>query len=263
MPASYLRLWRRFVVLAVVREAEYRLNFVISVLEGLAQLGLAVVAVALLYRYTDEISGWSAAEALLLLGIYRAMDGLLALQIAPNLMRIPGYVGRGDLDYLLLRPVASQFLVSLRWLNLPEAANVLIGLGVAVYAGQQAGVAWSPAGVLAAALLAACGLVVLYSLWLGSVTLAFWLIDVEPLGYLFYDLWQTARYPVGYFKGLLRAVLTFVLPVAFATTFPAQALLGAIEPGLLLTGVGLAALALFGAHRFWRYAVQHYASASS
>ena len=263
MLLRYLRIWRRFIIMAFVREAEYRANFVVSVLEGFAQLGLAVLTFALVYSYTDEVAGWSAAEALMLVGIYRAMDGLLALQIAPNMTRVSEYVNEGELDFILLRPVSSRFLVSLRWLHLPEAANVVIGLALAIYAGQRAGVDWTLTGVLFAAALALCGLVLLYCVWFFSVTFAFWLVQVDPLGYLFYDAWQTARYPVSYFKGPVRVLLTFAFPVAFATTFPTQALLGDVEPRLLLTGVALAVLALLGTHLFWNYAVRHYSSASS
>lgn len=68
---------------------------------------------------------------------------------------------------------------------------------------------------------------------------------------------------MGYFQGWLRVLLTFVLPVAFATTFPPQALLGEFDPHLLLVGFGLAATALLASNRFWNYAVRHYSSASS
>ncbi len=62
---------------------------------------------------------------------------------------------------------------------------------------------------------------------------------------------------------MVRAVLTFVIPVAFATTFPAQALLGSIDPRYLLAGIGLAVAGLLWTHLFWRIAVRHYGSASS
>lgn len=259
----YLRLWRRFVIMAFVREAEYRVNFAVSVLEGIAQLALALLTFALLYRYTDTVAGWSADEALMLVGVYRAMDGLLALQVAPNMIRAANYVSRGELDFILLRPVSSRFVVSLRWLQLPEAVNVLIGLALAWWAGERAGVEWSLAGILSAAAFAACGLVLLYCLWFLSVTFTFWLVRTASISYLFYDAWQTARYPVSFFKGAVRAILTFAIPVAFATTFPTEALLGRADGRLLLAGLLLTAAALAGTQRFWDYAVRHYSSASS
>ena len=249
--------------MAWVREAEYRANLLVGVLEGLAQLGLAVLAFLLLYSFTDEVAGWSRAEALMLVGVYRVVDGVLALQVAPNMLAIGGYVRRGEMDFMLLRPVDTQFLVSLRWLQPPEAMNILIGVVLAAYAGERAGVEWSAGGVLAAALFALCGVVLLYCVWFFTVTFSFWLVQVDALELLFYTGWETARYPVGYFRGLVRALLTFAFPVAFATTFPTQALLGELDPRLLLAGVVLAALALMGTHRFWGYAVRHYSSASS
>lgn len=259
----YARLWRRFVVTAFVREAEYRVNFLLGVGEGLAQLALAVVTILLLYRFTDSVAGWSRAQVLLLVGIYRVVDGLIALQVAPNMLALSGYIRDGEMDFLLLRPVSSQFLVSLRLLSLPDAVNVLIGLALTVYAGNSAGVHWSIAGIGAAVLFGGCGLLVLYAVWLATVTCAFWLVQVDTLDTLFYGVFETARYPVSFFKGPVRALLTFAVPIAFATTFPAQALLGRADPRMLAVGLLLAMLALYGAHRFWRFAIRHYSSASS
>ncbi len=259
----YLRLWRRFAIIAFVRETEYRANFLIGVGEGVAQLALAVLTFLLLYRFTDNVAGWSRAQALVLVGIYRIADGLIELQIAPNMFAISGYIRRGEMDFLLLRPVSGQFLASLRTLQLPEAVNALIGLALTIYAGNAAGVHWSVLGVAAAIIFGACGLVLLYALWFATVTLSFWLVQVDTLDTLFYSLFETARYPVSFFKGLVRALLTVAVPVAFATTFPAQALLGTADLRFLPVGLALAAGALVATHFFWRYAVRHYSSASS
>jgi len=259
----YLRLWRRFAIIAFVRETEYRANFLIGVGEGIVQLALAVFTFLLLYRFTDTVAGWSRAQVLLLVGIYRIADGIIGLQIAPNMLAISGYIRRGEMDFLLLRPVSSQFLTSLRTLELPEAVNALIGLALTIYAGNAAGVHWSALNVAAALTFGVCGLIVLYALWFATVTLSFWLAQVDTLDTLFYSLFETARYPVSFFKGVIRALLTFAVPVAFATTFPAQALLGRADPRLLPLGLALATGALVVTHLFWRYAVRHYSSASS
>lgn len=258
----YLRLWRRFVVLALVRETEYRASFLFSVFEGFAELAVAVLTFALLYQFTPGIAGWSAPEALALVGVYRVVDGLIALQVAPNLTRFGEYIGQGDLDFILIRPVSSRFLVSLRWLRPPEAVNVLVGMVLAVGAATRVGHGWSAVGVLTALILIGCGLILLYCLWFAIVTSAFWLVRTE-IHWLFYDVWQTARYPVDYFKGPIRAILTFALPVALATTFPTQALLGNADPRLIAPALLGAALALVATQWLWDFALRHYGSASS
>lgn len=263
MKMRYLRLWWRCVVIAAVGMLEYRFNFVVRVGFGLLELVLAVLTLGLIYGYTDYVAGWSQAEVLMLVGVYRIVSSLVTLQVAPNMLAVSGYVRRGDMDFLLLRPVSSRFLVSTRLMALPAAVNALIGVGLMVYAGNLAGVRWSAAGVVWALAFMLCGLVLLYCFWFFLVTFSFWLVEVDTLGELFYGVFETARYPVTYFKGFVRTLLTFAIPVAFATTFPTQALLGAADVQLLVAGVALAVLALACTHAFWNYAVRHYSSASS
>jgi ABC-2 type transport system permease protein len=259
----YLRLWRRFLAMAFARESEYRANVLVTLGEGIIQVALAVAVLQLIYRHSPEIAGWSWPEVLLLAGVYRTIEGLIAMQVAPNMLAVGELIRRGDMDGLLLRPASSQFLVSARLVALPELANVLIGLGLTIYAGGLAGVAWRPADVALAAGFALCGLLLLYTLWFASVTLSFWLVQVDTIDQLFYAALEAARYPVSFFPSLARAVLTFVVPVAFATTFPSQALLGEAEGHMLLVGAGLTALGLAATSWFWRYALRHYSSASS
>ncbi len=259
----HLRLWRRFVLLSLAQEAEYRANLLLGVGAGLAQMALAVLTFALIYRFTDRVGGWSLPHVLVLVGIYRIVDGLIAVQLAPNLWAITGYIRSGEMDHLLARPVSSQFLVSLRLLRPAEGVNVLIGLALVLYAAPAAGVHWTALGVAEAVAFGLCGLALLYSLWFATVTLAFWLVQVDTLATLFYAVFEAARYPVSFFRGGVRTLLTVVIPVAFATTFPTQALLGTVDHRLLLLGVVLAAAALGATHLFWSYAVGHYASASS
>jgi len=259
----YLRLWRRFVLMAVARETVYRTSFLLSVGEGLAQLALALLTVAIVYRFTTTVAGWSQAQVFLLVGIYRVMDGLISVQVAPNMFELPHAINGGDLDFVLVSPVSSQFLVSLRRLALTEVPSLLIGLGLTVYAGNLAGVRWSIGAVAEATGLGLCGLLVLYALWFALETCSFWLVGNSSLNMLFYSVFEAARYPLSFFGGRVRTLLTFIIPIAFATTFPAEALLGRADGRLLPIGLALAAGALIMTHLFWHYAVQHYASASS
>jgi len=260
----YPRLWRRLLITAIVREAEYRVSFLLAVVEGIVQVGLVALTFELLYQFTGELAGWTRDQVLVLVGVYRIADGLISCQVAPNMLALPDYVRTGELDFQLLRPASSQFLVSTRRFALAEAVNVLIGLGVVAVAGARAGVAWNPLAVAAALVLLACGVVLLYALWFAIMTLSFWFVQLDTLDSLFAGLFEAARYPVAFFSGWARVLFTFAFPVAFATTFPTEALLGRgdVRPivglGLLLAAAGLA-----GSHLLWRQALRHYESASS
>jgi len=258
----YLRLWCRFVSIAFIRQAEYRTNFVINTAVSVLSLVLAVLTYEILYRFTSDVAGWSKAEALMLLGAFRLVQALIEMLIARNMWDVSKSIRSGDMDYLLLRPASSQFLATLQRIDLSEGVNILIGIGLIVYAGNMSDVEWSVARSGAAIALMTYGLALLYAFWCVSVTFAFWL-QGGPLESLFHWLIDAGRYPVSFFKGWIRVFLTFVFPVAFASTFPTQALLGVIDVRTLLGGAVLALLALWGTNRFWHFGVRHYSSASS
>src|SRR5688500_11004514 len=114
----YVRLWRRFLVNAAVRETEYRFSFALSTFEAVTRLALVWLTFGLIYRFTDGVAGWSQDEVLVLVGVFRIADGLIHTFIAPNMGRIPSDVRTGELDFHLLRPVDSQFFVSTRRMEL-------------------------------------------------------------------------------------------------------------------------------------------------
>lgn len=258
----YVRLWWRFAIMSLVREAEYRVSFAVSVLVGIISLAIAVLTYGVLYGYTEDVEGWSRAEVLMVLGCFRVAESLIELLVARNMWNIAEHIREGDMDYVLVRPVSSQFLASLRVVNPSEGVNALVGLGLVVYAGNMAGVEWSLERVAAALVFGICGLILLYSVWCLAVTFGFW-FQSGPLESVLFWLIDTGRYPVTFFKGWVRLFLMFIFPVAFASTFPAQALRGEINPRLLLAGILMASLSLVGTNRFWNYGVRHYSSASS
>jgi ABC-2 type transport system permease protein len=257
------RLWRRFFVVSAMLQAEYRVNLWLSAFQVAAALCLTLALYLAFYRFADTVAGWSRAEALLLLGVFWLFDGVWSAVFTPNLRRLGSLIQDGDLDFVLLRPVSSQFLVSCGSVDLKALANLPVGLAIVGYAGNQAGVVWGLGPVIGALAFGLCGLALMYALRFAIGSVTFWALRVGDLYSLPYTLYDGARFPVAYFKTPMREVLTYVVPAAFATTFPAQALLGTADYRMLPVGMALAVGALFGANRFWRHALRRYSSASS
>ena len=259
----HLRLWRRFLSQAVVRETHYRAHFVTTLLVGLVQLGLGIVPILLLFGFTQEMHGWSRAEVITLVGAYQIITGLMAAFVAPNLNRMTAYITEGELDGVLLRPVSSQFYLTLRWINVAELSNVASGIVVLVIGLVQSGTSPDVGQILQALVLAACGVVLLASVWSAMSFLAFWLQSVNPIGAIYLNLVEAGRYPLVFFPAVVRTFLTFAFPVAFATTFPVQALAGDLGWGPVAGGIALSVVAVTLVRRLWRRGLRSYASASS
>ena len=259
----HLRLWRRFLTQAVVRETHYRAHFVTTLLVGLVQLGLGIVPILLLFGFTQEMHGWSRAEVITLVGAYQIITGLMAAFVAPNLDRMTAYITEGELDAVLLRPVSSQFYLTLRWINVAELSNVASGIVVLVIGLVQSGTSPDVGQILQALVLAACGVVLLASVWSAMSFLAFWLQSVNPIGAIYLNLVEAGRYPLVFFPAVVRTFLTFAFPVAFATTFPVEALAGDLGWGPVAGGIALSVVAVTLVRMLWRRGLRSYASASS
>ncbi|MGW5362990.1 ABC transporter permease [Actinopolymorpha pittospori] len=259
----HVRLWRRFVAQAVVRETHYRAHFLTTLVVGLVQLGLALVPILLLYGYTDDVRGWSQPDVITLVGLYQVVTGVLATFVAPNLTRMTTYITEGELDAVLVRPVSSQFYLTLRWVNVAELGNVASGVLLLVFGLIRSGANPHPLEILQAVVLAACGTVLLATVWCAMSFTAFWLQSVNPVAFLYTNLLESGRYPLVFFPTAVRAFLTFAFPVAFASTFPARALRGDLGWLPVVGGLGLAVVAVLLVRAQWRRGLRSYASASS
>lgn len=247
------------------QELAYRSNFFISVLHSLLNLATGLLGLVILFDQVALVRGWDFASSLTLLGVYLTLAALRDLFIGPSLDALAGMDGaiwRGTFDFSLLRPVNQQFLVSVqRWRPL-VLFDLLLGLAVLGSGAMRLGAAVTWGHVTGFILALGAGVVILYSLLLGLTSLVFWGPGFMYT-WLFDSLYQMARFPVGLYPSWLRFTLTWIIPVAFMTTLPVEALRGNITAGMLAAGTGVAIVVFAGASLLFSQALQRYASASS
>lgn len=259
----YLKLLVLFLKNNLLTELEYRANFIVQVFLGIFWSLITVLSAVIIFARADKIGGWSFNEMLLIVGLYELIGGIVATFLQPNVRRIVGMIRDGTMDFVLSKPVNSQFLASLRHSRLSGLSQVLAGpviLSVALH-NLNYTPTWETA--LSFLLLLSAAIALVYSMWIMIATIAFVAVKVDELGELFNSLFETGKFPITVFQDSVRIVLTFVLPIAFMTTFPAQALLRTLNPIHLVLGIAMAVV-MFGLSAwFWRRAVLNYSSASS
>ena len=260
----HARLWRRCLALAIVREMQFRANFSSIILVGLAQIVLGLVPILILFEHATEVDGWKRADMIVLLGIFQIMQGLVGFAVTRNMWELPQGVQHGTLDLMLIRPVNAQFYSSTRWVRPEMVFTLLGGLAVAIV-GLVQGRGMPSAGQLVQVLiLLACGLVLIGCISMAIAYLAFWMTNTGALIQFFSnEVLGAGRYPVSFFPFVFRVILTLLVPMAFAVTFPAQAITRGISWWIVLEAVGFAAVAVWLLRQFWNVAVRRYSSASS
>ena len=257
----YLQVLKLFWSTAIAAELEYRLNFLIASLSSLGNLTGSLFGLFLFYRTGYRFQGWSWEEALVILGIFTLLQGVSATFLVPNLNRIVGHVQQGTLDFVLLKPISSQFWLSSRSISPWGMPDLIFGVVLIAYAGSQLGLELN--NYLISAIPIFFGIISLYSLWFMLGATSIWFVKIYNVTEVLRGLLEAGRFPMVAYPATYRFFFTFIVPVAFLTTVPAEAMLGRSQV-VWLVGAGALALGLlFVSGIFWRFALRFYTSASS
>ena len=257
----YLQVLLLFWSTAIAAELEYRLNFLIATLTSLANLVGSLFALFLFYRTGYNFQDWSWYEATIVLGIFTLLQGFSATFLIPNLNRIVEQVEQGTLDFVLLKPISSQFWLSSRTISPWGLPDLFFGGIIIIYAGKKLGLSIS--NYLVSAVPIIFGLIILYSIWFILGATSIWFVKIYNVTEVLRGLLEAGRYPMVAYPAAYRVFFTFVVPVAFLTTVPAEAMLDRTEITWVF-GAGILAIGLLLASGlFWRFALRFYTSASS
>lgn len=257
----YWQVLKLFWSTAIAAEMEYRVNFIVATVTSLGNLAGSLFGLFLFYRTGYTFAGWSWDAALVVLGIFTLLQGFSSTFLAPNLNSIVRHVQEGTLDFVLLKPIRSQFWLSTHTLSPWGLPDLVFGSAIIGYAGRNLGLSINNYLVSVVPLL--LGLVILYSLWFMLGSTSIWFVKIYNVTEVLRGLLEAGRYPITAYPTAYRFFFTFVVPVAFLTTVPAEAMLGR---GQITWVIGAAMLAIglfFLSTWFWRFALRFYTSASS
>lgn len=262
----YFRVLKLFWVTAIAAEMEYRINFVISALSSFGSLLGSLFSLSLFYPQgadsrVETFQGWSWPEALLVLGIFTLLQGISATFLVPNLNRIVRHIQDGTLDFILLKPISSQFWLSTYSVSPWGFPDIAFGLLLLGYAGHQLNLGFLP--YLGSIIPILLGVLILYSLWFMLGATSIWFVKIYNVTEVLRGLVEAGRYPIAAYPTAYRVFFTFVVPVTFLTTVPAEVILQRADWTWLLGSLGLACLLFLVANRFWQFALRFYTSASS
>ena len=179
------------------------------------------------------------------------------------MMRFTEEVRDGKLDHALTKPVDAQMLVSVRQVEVWQAVDILTGAGVVIVALVRLGGDLGALDIVAFATALAFGAVLLYCFWMLLATLAFWVVHLWHLPELFEGVFQTGRWPIGIYPTWLRLSVTFVVPIAFAVTVPAEAVTSRLDWQTLALAAGVAVVFFAITRWFWRFGLKSYTGASA
>ena len=276
---SYFRVFLTFARNSLVRDMTFRANFVIECVSSLSWALMNLGFYTLIFQYTTQIgknSGWGRHEFFAFLGTTMIVNSLVQAFFMPNCEEFSELIRSGRLDFALLKPIDTQFLVSLHKIDWSSLANFVLGAGL---------VGWSltalslrevePLRLGFAALVLypvflLCGVAILYSVMIALSATSIWLGRNQTL----YDFWfyitNFSRYPMEIYAGpwgsWLRWIFTYLIPVLVVVNVPARLIAQPLHAeNSWLAGVAVVATvgSLLASRWVFQRALLSYRSASS
>jgi ABC-2 type transport system permease protein len=257
-----LRLLGATFSLALRRTMTHRVNFVFDLVQSIVGIVTLLATTLVIYYQTGSLAGWSQSQALILVGVFAVVSGIRAAFIDPSLATFAGTIRDGTLDEALLRPAPSWFTATNRDHAPLALGQSLFGATILVAGIWGLPVTPSPLNVLVAIVLIGCAVAISWAISLATASLGFWAARFE-FAPLTASLWDVGRYPATVYKGALRTVVTYVVPLAGMITFPAEVVTQTSPLLVLPIGLSMTVCLLVLALLMFRQGLKRYTGATS
>ena len=261
MTVRYFRLFGTRLRASLLLGLQYRADFLLDGFVEVFWMATTLVPLLVVFGMRKTVAGWSFPESLMVMGWFTFLQGVLEGAINPSLASVVEHVRKGTLDFVLMKPADAQFLVSTTRFAVWRAINTVTAGAIFVWGFVLLGRPPSPSAIAFAVVSLVSAVAVLYSLWIVTVSAAFYVVRIDNLSYFFNAVFDAARWPVSIFRGIARFVFTFVVPLGVMTTYPAQALLGTLRASTLLASLVAAVVALVVSRAVWTASIARYTSA--
>jgi ABC-2 type transport system permease protein len=260
----YLKLYGELWKNSVVREMTFKANFVLWIAVELLWFGLQLTFITVIYSHTDHIGDWTKWEVVLLIGASHFIQQIFQAFFLTNCVELSELIRTGRLDFMLLLPLSTRFIISLRKVDLGGFANAVSAVAVMVYALGRLHLVPSAAEILGFFALVTAGVFIHYSLMFLLTTISFWTVRAQGIVWGYYSMFNIARLPDAAFRGFFKVFFTFAIPMILVSNVPAKLLVAKLRsPFEMLLLVVMMAVCFVLSQLGWRFALRHYTSASA
>lgn len=268
---SYLGVFLTFARNSLIRDMTFRANFIIEAISSMSWMMMNLGFYTLVYNFTPSIADWGKYEFFVFISTTMFVNSLVQAFFMPNAQELSELVRTGGLDFALLKPIDTQFLVSLRRVNWSSLGNFFVALLLLAYSLYKIeDLQLSLWQFVLYPLYVVLGVLILYSVMITLAATSIWLGRNQSL----YDFWfyitNFSRYPMQIYEGTwgtpLRRIFTFVIPILIVINVPAGIMAKPLQENLAwlsLFALGATILCLLGSRWVFNRALLSYRSASS
>jgi ABC-2 type transport system permease protein len=267
---------------SLVRDMSFRSNFWIECVASTSWMLMNLGFYLLIFSYTKEIgpgSGWGKYEFFVFLATTMFVNSIMQAFFMPNAQEFSELIRTGGLDFALLKPADTQFLISLNRVSWPSLANFFVAIVLTAYSlwklttRPEDPLRLHPLTFILYPFYVACGVAIMYSVMISLAATSIWLGRNQTLYNFWFYITNFSRYPMEIYSGTyglpLRWFFTFIIPVLVVVNVPARILARPLSPVgdqawlLPLFALFATAASLIASRWVFQRALLSYRSASS
>ena len=260
---KYLKVYAKFLHTSLASELEYKTNIIIDLITAIFSLIGSIFLLSIFFQGNKIIAGWEFEQALIIQGIYTILNGITNTWFNPNLAEIVKHIREGTLDFVLLKPIDSQFFISLKKITPSGFLEILLGISLLLYCIKINEINFNLISLTLCLTTIICSISILYSLWFFISTTTIWFVKTWNATEVLRSFLYIGRFPLNSFSFSLRIFFSVFIPIAFITTIPSEVILGLSQLWEILLEVMVAIIFLVTSRKFWLFALKYYSSASS
>ena len=270
----HLKVFLTFFRNSLIREMMFQGNFLIQIVTRAFWFFAQIALFKIIYSEVRQINGWSENQYFAFMATGMLINGIVETFFMPNCANLSEQIRTGRLDFALVKPVDTQFLVSLERVNLAMLSQVMLALVLLIRSLYLIGEPISLMQLAVYLVYVLVGVLFFYSMMIVTACSSIFLGRNQGL----YDFWfyitVFARYPRSIYDGrdesrfeageILQFGFSYVMPILLVVTVPARVIVDTLDQRhWALVAMASAVAGLLIARLVFVWSLGHYRSASS
>lgn len=259
---KYSRLFAMLIKTSFIADLEFRVNFSLRIFTDIIWYLMQILSFEILFNYTDTIGDWNRYQTRVFLGLLFIVDSFYMIFVQDNIDRFADKIRKGELDFILAKPVSSQFLVSFQKIAVASFGNLAIAVVFFLYSASLIeDFHWYRLFWLL--LILPTSFIIVYTSRFFFTCLNLIFVKSESVQFLWYNCYRLGMRPDSIYFPTFKLILLTVFPMSFVANVPAKMVLEPPNIYLIAWSLVIGPIFLYLSHRFWKYCLKHYSSASS
>jgi len=256
-----LKVYAKAISFSVAQATIFRTAFFLFYLWLFVDTLIKVLFFSAIYTQVNSIGGWNFTDVFLLVVVNGILWDMVWCLFLSGFEKFIEDFSKGNFDFILLKPMNPLLYITITGFHARSFSGARLPL--LLYAILFLPISWPFLNIIAAIIVFLAGIVVYHALFAIVASLAFWIIDSEPILDFSFSITEGSRFPVTIFPKALQIIFTFIIPIFLVANYPVMILQQMTSPSFALTAILIAIGSEVIAFLVWKFSIKHYSSASS